>query len=345
MKVSPESLRQCVSVILERVGVDISEARQIADVLTWTEMIGRQSSGVEWLPILVDRFRRGLIRSPVSLARSDPGCGIHIIDGQNGFGQVLAAQAMRDAVELAGLHGIGAVGVRRSNHFGAAAYYVNRAAEAKMLGLCFSNSYPKVAPPGGASPVLGTNPLAFGAPTRSGKAILVDMATSAASGATVRGYARSSRPLPPGLAVDGQGRETRNSNRTDLALLPIGGPRGFGLGLMVEILAGVLTGASISHEVASMFFGLDRPNGVGHWMVAIKLEAWMSWAEYLDRMDRLIGFVKGAKPCPEAGEVLLPGERGWREFDRSSSEGIALSEHAAGILREMTAAYGVPSPC
>lgn len=345
LRVSAESLRRCVSMILERAGVDVSEARQIAEVLTWTEMIGRQSHGVRRLPILVDRFRRGLIRSPISFPELDPSRGIHVVDGQNGFGQILGAKAMRSAVQLARRHGIGAVGVRHSNHFGAAGYYANLASEAGMLGMCFSNSYPRVVPPGGATPVVGTNPLAFSAPTRSGRAILVDMATSAVSGSAVRAACQASQPLAPGVAVDGQGLETRDSVLSSLGLLPIGGPRGFGLGLMVEILAALLTGSAISHEVGSIFQDLDRPNGVGHLMVALDPEAWMPRDEFLDRMDILIRFVKTAKPVPAGGEVLLPGEKRWREFNRSSAEGIELSEQEAGILRDMTAAFGAVFPC
>ncbi|MGH6820436.1 MAG: Ldh family oxidoreductase, partial [Methylocella sp.] len=222
--------------------------------------------------------------------------------------------------------GIGIVGVRNSNFFGAGAYYVNLAASRSMIGLALSNSFPKVVAHGGLKPVLGTNPFAFGAPRANGDHLLFDMATSALAGSTVREHLTTKNPLPEGLTADG-------------ALLPFGGAKGFGLSLLVEILAGVITGAGVGDGVASMYNDFARSGGNGHFLLALDIKRWMDIETYHARFEPLVASIKAS------GEhVLLPGEVRWENYRESLQNGIALDAVAAGNARKAALAVGLTAP-
>jgi ureidoglycolate dehydrogenase (NAD+) len=214
------------------------------------------------------------------------------------------------------------VGVRNSNFFGAGAYYVNMAADAGMIGLAMSNSFPKVVAHGGLKPVLGTNPFAFGAPRKDGDHLLFDMATSALAGSTVREHMDKGTPLPEGLAIDQDGNPITDPAKVAAgALLPFGGPKGFGLALMVELLAGVLTGAGIGDGVASMYNDFTRNGGNGHALIALDVSRWMPMEDYFTRFEGLVTLLKAS------GEnVLLPGEVRWQHWRDAEAHGIEVDD-------------------
>ena len=204
--VAAADLRTYAVALMRAHGVDDVQARSVAENLVWSELVGRPNFGLLRLPVLLKRVGAGVLRCPCAPRFERIGDSLERLDGNDGFGHYVAEIATRRAMELARATGVGVMGVRNSNFFGAGAYFVGMAAEAGMLSLVCSNSYPKVVPHGGIKPVFGTNPFAFGAPRRNGKAILIDMATSALAGSTVREHIASNTPLPPGLAIDDRGR-------------------------------------------------------------------------------------------------------------------------------------------
>ncbi len=340
MRIAGPELHKFIAELVAAHGADEAQASATARHLVWCEMVGRTNFGVERLPILFKRMKAKVLdgRSVMSFEQIAP--AIERLDGGGGFGFAAGERAMARACDIAGVQGIGVVGVRNSNFFGAGAYYVNMAAGRSMIGLALSNSFPKVVAHGGVKPVLGTNPFAFGAPRKNGDHLLFDMATSALAGSTVRANMPSGKPLPEGLAIDSEGRPITDAGKVDDgALLPFGGAKGFGLSLLVEILAGVITGAGVGDGVASMYNDFARSGGNGHFMLALDVGRWMSMEDYHARFEGLIAAIKAS------GEgVLLPGEVRWQNYRDSVVGGIAIAPGKWKEIVEIAGEAGVAVP-
>jgi LDH2 family malate/lactate/ureidoglycolate dehydrogenase len=326
MRIAAAVLEQFVRDLFASFGAGSRQAEAVARHVVWCEMVGRPNFGIERIPIFVKRIKAGVLSADGDMTFKKLGPSIERVDAGGGFGFDAAERAMQCAVDLAATSGIGIAGVRNSNFFGAGAYYVNMAARRSMIGFAFSNSFPKVVAHGGLKPVLGTNPFAFGAPRQNGDHLLVDMATSALAGSTVRKHLALGQALPGGLTPDG-------------ALLPLGGAKGFGLALMVEILAGVLTGAGIGDGVASMYNDFTRNGGNGHFMLALDVTRWMSIEDYHARFESLVSAVKAS-----GDQILLPGEVRWENYRDSLANGVALDDKAAQTASTLAQSAGLSVP-
>jgi LDH2 family malate/lactate/ureidoglycolate dehydrogenase len=211
-----------------------------------------------------------------------------------------------------------------------------------MIGLAMSNSYPKVTAYDGLKPVLGTNPFAFGAPRRNGQSLMLDMATSALAGSTVREHISKGEPLPVGLAIDADGNPITDPKKVgEGALLPFGGAKGYGLALLVEMLAGVITGAGISHGVASMYHDFTESGHNGHFLMALDISRWMSLETYHERLESLIEIIKSSYP---GREVLLPGEIRWQHYEDNLANGIRVEHKVRRLLLELSQSHGIMPP-
>ncbi len=320
--ISHERLLEFCLTLLATNGVDRSQAQEVAENLVWSELVGRENFGLIRLPVYLDRVAQGGLKCPCTPVFEDKSPNISILDADNGFGQYAGKLAMQKAVLMARESGTGTVGVRRSNFFGTGAFFVNHAAHEGMISLVMSNSFPKVVAHGGLKPVFGTNPLAFGAPRENGESLMFDMATSALAGSTVREHIAKDLPLPEGMAIDKKGEAITDPARVkEGSLQPVAGAKGYGLALLVEIFAGVLTGAGISGGVASMYNDLSKPGDNGHFVIAIDISRFMAIKEFYMRLEGLIATIKASQP---QGEVLLPGEIRWRQYRKNKKDGIRL---------------------
>lgn len=330
MRIAMAELETFIRKLMIDRGASVGQAEAMARHMTWCESVGRHNFGIERIAIHLKRMAAGVLDPMARVTDERLAASLARCDGGGGFGYHAAEHAMQLAIAMARETGIGIAGVRNSNFFGAGAYYVKLAAEAGMIGLAMSNSFPKVVAHGGIRPVLGTNPFAFGAPRRNGDHLLFDMATSALAGSTVREHIATGTPLPEGLAIDADGRPlTDPAKVAGGALLPFGGAKGFGLALLVEILAGVLTGAGVGDGVASMYNDFARNGDNGHFVMALDVRRWMDPDTYHARFDGLAAAVKGS-----GGGVLLPGEVRWEHYRDSLARGVALDDAAwAGLQR------------
>ena len=345
VRVSSDELEKFALNILGASGVDPYESEIISKVLVWTDLIGRTTHGIIRLPIYIKRFKRGLIKSPCQPEFIHKSSSIQLLKGNDGFGQFLSHCAMSKAIDIAAKHGVGLIGVYESNHFGAGAYYIQMAAEKNMISLVTTNSFPLVAPHGGIAPVLGTNPLAFGAPMRNNQSILVDFSTGALAGATIRKAIAENVTIPKGMVVNEKGQDIVDPNQAPQGIiLPFAGARGYCLGLMVEILSGVITGSAISHEIGSIFRNFKKCNRVGHLFIALDIRQMMPLDIYYDRMTQLVAFIKETKRLGETDEILLPGEKRWRIFRQQITEGIRLSTDCIEALNPLAYELGVSQP-
>lgn len=329
--------------VLTASGASPADALTVAEGLLWADQRGRQGQGLLRLPILVRRMAQGLIRSPAPMDWTHLGPAAARLNAADGFGHVAGRAGMARAIDLAKSQAIGLVAVRRSIHYGAAAYYCAQAAEAGCIGLTVTNAFAKVAPFGGTQPVLGTNPLAFGCPTASGAPVLVDLATSEVAGSEVRLADGADAALPPGAALDASGKPTRDPGATS-CLLPAAGHKGFALGLMVEILSGVLTGASFGKDVGSLFHTWDRPVDVGHIFIAIDIARLMPMDVFLHRLGALLDGVKQSPSQEGAEPIRIPGELRARYAQEYAKQGIPLSPAMARVRDELAAELNLEKP-
>lgn len=333
MKVDVEKVKSFLIKLMLRDGADKYQSEIFINALIWSDQIGRPTHGLWRYPVYYKRFSLGLIKCPCRLEYEVVASAIGIVDGGHGFGHYVGHEATHQAMKLAKKFGVGVVGVRNSNHFGVGAYYVNQVAENDMIGIAVSNSTPRMAPHGGVKPVFGTNPFAFGAPRHSENSIIIDMATSASSGANIM---RENNKLSEGIGIDSNGKPITDPKRiNDGALLPMAGPKGYGLALMVEILGGVLTQAGISHGVKSMFKNFEDNSCTGHFFIAIDIEKMMPMSVYYDRIESLIATIKASSEGFSNKEVRIPGEKRWYSYQKSLKEGIELEQGTIEALESL----------
>ncbi len=343
--VTPGNHTRFVIDVLRATGASREDSEVVAEGMLWADLRGRHINGLTRLPNIVERLSKGLIHSPAAMVWQEVGPAAALLDANHGLGHVASRLAILRAVELARAQGVGLVAVRHSNHFGAAGYYCAIAAEAGCLSFNYTNAFPKVAPHGGRKPVLGTNPIAFGCPSRGAGPLLVDLSTSAISGAEARSTGGKGGQLPPGVALDAKGRPTRDPAALKMGcLLPAGGARGFALGLMVEILSGVLTGSAVGKEVGSLFSTWDRPNDVGHLFIAVDIERFLPLSEFLGRLDGLLAWIAATPPMEGFKAVRIPGEIRAELAEKYAREGIPVAQESVAPLIQLAQRFNLPPP-
>ena len=326
--------------VLVASGADEQEADIVSKILVWCDFIGRGNQGVLRLPILTQRIEKGLVSTPCHYKVKKSSSSAVLIDGKQGMGHYLAHQGMEQAIQIAKETGIAFVGIRDSNFFGAGAYYVEQAASAGMIGIAASNSFPKVAAFQGVSSVLGTNPFAFSAPRENGHNLLLDMATSASAGSTIRQCIENNEELPSGIAVDKKGNSIRNPKDVEKGtILPFGGAKGYGLSIMVEILSGIITGAGFSHGVKSMYKNMEESGDNGHFFIAIDINKLMPLNTYYERMETFIHLLRDSGS--ENNKVLFPGELRWDTYEKNKISGLAINPDTTAELKKLANRYGI----
>lgn len=345
IRLDARALRDWCHACLMRVGMSPDDALTVADNLVYADLRGTESHGVIRLGIYLERLRRRLV-DPCATPRvvSQKG-GTALIDGCNGMGQVVGVFAMDKAIELARAHGTSAVGVRRSNHYGVAAYYVERAISAGMIAFAYTNASPTMAPWGGTQPYLGTNPYAFGVPAGRYGHVLLDMATSVVSRGRIMVAKQQAHRIPEGWAISAEGRPTRDPDEAlQGTVLPLGGHKGYGLALMIDLMAGVLTGAGFGRRVGNLYDLSGPPQDVGVYFQVVDVESFMPLEAFVRRVEEMITEIKAIPPAPGVEGILLPGERERRIARERELQGIPVPLELLGELEAIGAQLGLTPP-
>lgn len=336
IRLTHDRLQAFVTRLMQAAGVDADQIAAVSENLLWNDAAGRRNHGVERLPILLRRVRAGLIKCPAEIRFRDLGPSMAHLDADDAFGQYAGLLAVDRAIAMARDTGLGAVGVSSSNFYGTGAFFVARISDAGMVGLALSNSFPKVATEGGCRAVLGTNPFAFGAPGRDGRRLLLDMSTAAAAGSSIREAREAGTSIPEGIAVGADGLPvTDPALALSATLLPAAGAKGFGLALMVEMLAGVLTGSGIAGGVGSLYKDFTRPSDNGHFFLALDISRWMEREVWDARFEML------AQAVAEGGG-RFPGDHREQMLAESRAKGVPVSRGALAALNELATGFGVP---
>ena len=263
MRVSAEHLRAVCLAVLSSLGVDAAEATTVADNLVMAERRGIATHGVNFLIPLADRIARGLVVVPTNVTTVSDADAVAHLDGGNGLGQTAATLAMRSAIDKARRYGIGLVLIRNTNHIGLLAWYTLMAVNEGLVGFCACNGAASMAPTGGAEPFFGTNPFSVAVPGEDGSPVVLDMSTSIVARGKIRRAERLKERIPPGWALDATGSPTDDpSAAMKGTLLPIGGPKGYGMALFIDLLSGMLSGSKYGREVKT-FHKPEGPTGVG----------------------------------------------------------------------------------
>ena len=335
------ALRACMERALTADGMSASHAAETAEVLLDAELRGYDDHGVWFMGEVHKWLKSGALNPAPKIAVVRETESSLVLDGDGGCGVAASYQAMRWCVERARERGIATAGIQRSGHFIAAAPFPTWAAKEGFIAMAAANVVPLMPAPGGRSKTLGTNPFCFAAPTGEGHPVVFDMATSAIAGFKVRIMAQQGKSVEPGLVYDAQGQSTTDPGALDRggSLAPVGGYKGFGLALMVEILAGVLTGAQFGQN-AGVVNGKE-----GHFFLALNPEAFMPKQEFLSRMDELVRWVKGGQKIEGVSEIVYPGERGQRRAAEIAASGqVPLNAVAWKTLGDVCSETGVTLP-
>jgi LDH2 family malate/lactate/ureidoglycolate dehydrogenase len=333
-----DDVRHIGETLFSAAGVAARQRDAVIRNILWNELAGRPNFGLERLPVYFKRLKAGALNPAPNLRTDILSAGAAMIDGDNGFGQYVGEAAMAAAIELAGQSGIGACSARRSNFYGSGAYFVSQACEKGMVAFAVSNSFPKVTAHGGRRAALGTNPFAFGAPGPQDVPVLIDFSTASLAGSTVREYAAAGRALPEGAAIFPNGDWATDPEAIgDAALAPFGGAKGFGVALLVEILAGVVSGAGISHGVGSLYRDFDKAADSGHFFIAIDISRWMPIAEFEQRMALL---AQALLDSAGDGAVRLPGAERASQQKYHLKNGILVPRSRLQAINDIAREWG-----
>jgi LDH2 family malate/lactate/ureidoglycolate dehydrogenase len=324
-------------------GVPAEDAATIADCLVRAELRGVDTHGLNWLPLYLERVRRGVINVRPKLEIKRVSAVAATLDGDNGFGFVVGMRAIREAIAMARESGIGVVSARRSTHFGMAAAYAIPAVEAGLMAMIFSNASPGMPPWGGKDRMLGTNPFCMAAPGGKHRPIILDMSPAVAARGKIRRAERRGEQIPIGYALDAQGRATTDP-KAALAggvVLPIGTYKGSGISLFMDIFGGVISGAGFGGDVGDQSKDFNRPQDVGHFFLAMKPNLFISEEEYRARIDTLVERVHAAPRADGFAEILLPGEPEDRIEAERRRTGIPYASTEVAALQEEAKRAGV----
>ena len=338
-----DDLRRCLAGAFEQLGLDPEGADGLAGLLVDSELRGHHDHGIAALGLLSRLYREGALNPRPEVRVLSETDGALLLDGDRGCGPGPPTQAMQWCIERARERKGMAVACVRDWQLLVAAPYVRLAAEAGLIGFACTNFNSLVAPPGGRTPVFGTNPLAYGLPAERHPPVVFDIATTMVAMQKVRVAASRSEPMPEGLIFDPSGLPTTDAEQffAGGTLAPLGSPhvphKGFGLALLVDALSGVLSGAGFGQGVAA--------GAPGNFLWALDVEAFLPREEFLARIDEQIDQVKHGERAPGVDELVLPGERGARSHAELSARG-AIPIDASGwrLLTESCDALGVPLP-
>jgi L-2-hydroxycarboxylate dehydrogenase (NAD+) len=306
-------------------GLPAKDAATCAQLMARADLQGADGHGIFRLPQYIRRIKGGAVnvKPEVRVAREAP--GMALVDGDNGMGHVVMSFAARTAIEKAKTAGVAWVGVNRSNHAGPASLYAAMPLEHDMIGLYLAvGNANHMAPWGGVDLLLSTNPIAVAVPGTD-EPIVLDMATSVAAYGKVKTAAQRGETMPEGWMIDHQGRPLTDPRRAAEGLLvPIGGYKGYGLALVIGLLAGTLNEAAMGSETIDFNADDTTATNTGHAIVAISIASFGEVGDFKRRVDKVVREIRRSKPMPGVERVWLPGEQSRAKLEERSRLGIPV---------------------
>lgn len=316
---------------LYRAGLRKEHAKDVADVLVHADLRGVHSHGAMRVEYYAERIAKGGINKDPHFYFEKTGPNTALFDGDNGAGHVAAKQAMNKAIHMATENGIAFVGVKRISHSGALSYFVQQAAKAELIGISVCQSDPMVVPYGGSEPYYGTNPIAFSAPGNDEDIITFDMATTVQAWGKILHARSKNESIPDTWAVDEKGKPTTDPFKVH-ALLPIAGPKGYGLMMMVDVLSGILLGLPFGNKVSSMYHDLTKNRNLGQLHIVINPLFFTNIAEFKNNISETMDDLNAIKPAPGFDRVFYPGQRSTEREKYHQENGIEIVDEIYDYL-------------
>ena len=305
-------------------GLPPEDADLVADTLVQADLWGHQSHGVMRTFWYAARIQSGAMQPVTEPDLAVDGGAIAVIDGRDGVGQVIAARAMREAIARAKKHGIGAVAIRNSNHFGTAMYYTRMASDDGCVGFMSTNASPAMAPWGGREKRVGTNPWSLASPAGRYAPMALDIANTAVARGKLYLARQHGEDIPEGWAIDEDGRPTTDPVAGIAGnILPFAEHKGYAIAVMMDVLSGVLSGSHFGADVVGPYVPEGR-SGVGHLAIALNIESFRPLSDFCRDMERLVESIKAAPKAPGTNEIFYPGELEARADAHHRTIGIAL---------------------
>ncbi len=338
--VDAAALRAFAVEVFTRTGLSPEHAATFADVLIWADLRGVETHGVARIPWYLDLIARGDINpTPALRARAAaPACVL--IEADRAPGPIAMTAAMTAAAAKAREAGVGLALVRATTHTAALGYYTQRAASEGLAAVALNASTPLMAYHGALVPSVGTNPLSIAVPGGDGPPLVLDMATSVASMGKLNQARRERQPIPAGWALDGDGNPTTDPHAADLPL-PLGGPKGAGLSLMMECLTSLVVGNAILADAVGAPADARPPHRQNALALAIDVTRFGDPAAFRAEIRRTVATLKSARRAPGV-EILMPGERGHREHERRTRGGVPIPRAVHQALARVAERLGVP---
>lgn len=332
MRLTKEELYELMKRKLNKAGLDEQAAGDVSDVLTFADHRGIHSHGAVRVEYYSERIAKGGITTQPNYKLEKTGPSTAIYHGDNGVGHQAAKNAMEEAIKIAKETGVAVVGVKNISHSGALGYFVEMAAEQDMVAISMCQSDPMVVPFGGTEPYFGTNPIAFSAPSADDRIITFDMATTVQAWGKVLDARSKHLSIPDTWAVNAKGEPTTDS-RDVHALVPVAGPKGYGLMMMVDILSGSLLGLPHGIHVSSMYEDLTKGRDLGQLHIVINPEFFTDLTQFKTQISTMLDELKKQPAAEGYGEVYYPGERGKMRAAKYDKDGIEIVDDIYNYLK------------
>ncbi|KXH44236.1 malate/L-lactate dehydrogenase [Colletotrichum nymphaeae SA-01] len=337
--VAASEARRLVEDILKGNGVPEENSKIVARCLVAADLRGVDTHGMNRIPSYMERVRQGVLNATAQPELKQVTPVVAHVDGKNGFGFVAAEMGMAAAIESAKTFGIGMASVSHSNHFGMSAWVVQQALDADMMSLVFTNSSPALPAWGGQSKLMGVSPIACGAPGKD-KPFILDMAPSVAARGKIYKAKRRGEKIPLDWALDSEGRPTDDPTAAlGGVMLPMGGPKGSALAIMMDVFSGVFSGSAFAGHVTNPY-DPSKPADVGHFLVAIKPDLFMSLDDFRERMDYLYQRVVGSDKAAGVDRIYFPGEIEQLQQQEREKTGIPLVQAEIDALNDEATRVG-----
>ena len=339
--VSAERLISFMMNVLLKANVRSDIARFVTEGLVQTSLRGVDSHGIRLLPHYLNGVKGGRINpNPnYTFTRTAPSTGL--FDADHTFGHAAGMEAAKRAIELATEAGTGHIAIYNSTHFGAAAYYALEIAKHDMIGMIFTNTDALVKTYAGKRPFLGNNPICFAAPCEDEEPFCLDMATSVVTFNKIRQLREEKKPAPPGVGANKEGAETTDPNEITM-LLPVGGYKGYGLSMVVEILCGLFTGMPYGPHIPKMFEApMNQKRFLGQFVIAMKIDCFQNKEVFKERLSAMMKELRNEPALDRNIPVQVAGDPEKKNYEERIKKGIPLKPSEYEAFQKMSKEYDI----
>jgi ureidoglycolate dehydrogenase (NAD+) len=340
--VSEEELSSFVENVLAAEGVPREDAGIVADCLVMANLSGIDSHGVVRLAHYIERLENGTIKKHPDLHFERVATSSGVMDGGDGLGHVVTYRACTEAMKVAEETGCAVVSIKNSSHFGMTGFYVDRMVREGYIAMMMTDTDAFLIPFGAAKPFFGTNPIAFGFPTKEGTTpVMLDMATTSVAYGNIALAQTEGEPIPPDWGFNEEGEPTTDPNEV-AGLHPIAGPKGSGLAMVIDILCSVLSGMPWGPHINAMYGEMDEPRKLGHYMMIMDVEPFMPLDQFKERMENMIDEMTSLPPAEGFDRVYYPGEIEGQRRKKRRAEGIPIDPGLYRELEQLAERFDVP---